>query len=167
MIHPTCGEVLATIQTGFADQIVPHLVPAEARSAAATIGHLLRHVALRIEGEGQMLFDDVRRLESLLGRIAAWFEASSASDAEVIRIVLAEDLPPDSWPGPALLGERALALRGVLVAAQDELHRLAASHGKDPAYVMLRQAIRGYIAAQLEDEARLIAPAFQGQGPRR
>jgi hypothetical protein len=167
MIHPTCGEVLATIQTGFEEQIVPHLGPAEARSAAATIGHLLRHVALRIENEGQILFDDLRRLEAVLERIAAWFETSGLGDAAAIRTVLDQTLPQDTYPGLTLFGERALALRGALVAAQDVLHQLAASHGSDPDYAALREAIRGYIAAQLEDEAKLITPAFQGRGPRR
>lgn len=167
MIHPTCAEVLATIQTGFDEQIVPHLHDSEARSAAATIGHLLRHVALRIAGEGQILHDDVSRLEALLDRIAGWFEQAGEGDPGDIRAVIANRVPPDAYLSLSLLGERALALRGALVAAQEALHRLSATHGADPAYVDLRQALRDYIAAQLADEARLIAPAFQGKGPRR
>jgi hypothetical protein len=66
-----------------------------------------------------------------------------------------------------LLGELALSLRGALVAAQQRLHELAASHVGDGDYQALREAIRHYIAAQLADEAKLIAPAFQGKGPRR
>ena len=163
MIHPTCSEVLATIQTGFAEQVVPHLHDAEARSAAATIGHLLRHVALRIEGEGQVLTDDIARLRALLRQIEAWF----AQAGEAHGIILPADLPPGTYPSLALLGEQALALRGALVAAQDRLHSLSPVYAADPYYQALRQAIRDYIAAQLADEAKLIAPAFQGKGPRR
>lgn len=172
MIHPTCAEVLATIQTGFEQQIVPALDNPEARSAAATIGHLLRHVALRIECEGQILLDDIGRLEALLARIAAWFDDVGAGDAGAgdtgaIRKVLGQGLPAGTWPSLTLLGERALALRGALVAAQEALHLLAPGHGDDPGYASLRQAIRDYITAQLADEGRLIAPAFKGKGPRR
>lgn len=167
MIHPTCAEVLATIQTGFEQQIVPALGDAEAKSAAATIGHLLRHVALRIEHEGQILLDDVARLEILLGRIAAWLEQAPAGDPGGIRAVLGQPLPSRTYPSLALLGERALALRGALVRAQEALQGLSKSHGDDPAYADLRQSIRDYIAVQLADEAKLIAPAFQGKGPRR
>lgn len=167
MIHPTCAEVLATIQTGFEQQIVPTLGDAEAKSAAATIGHLLRHVSLRIEREGQILLDDVARLETVLGRIAAWLEQTGAGDPGGIRSGLGQALPSGTYPSLALLGERALALRGALVTAQEALHRLSASHGGDPAYADLRQSIRDYIAVQLADEAKLIAPAFQGKGPRR
>lgn len=167
MIHPTCAEVLATIQNGFDEQIVPHLHDSEARSAAATIGHLLRHVALRIADEGKILHDDVNRLEALLGRIAGCFEQVGEGDPAGIRAVIANRATPDTYPSLSVLGERALALRGALVAAQEALHRLSATLGTDPAYIELRQALRDYIAAQLADEARLIAPAFQGKGPRR
>jgi hypothetical protein len=167
MIHPTCAEVLATIQTGFDEQIVPHLHDNEARSAAATIGHLLRHVALRIADEGQILHDDVARLEALLARIADWLEQVGEGEPSAIRAVVIDRVPPEAYPSLAVLADRALALRGVLVAAQEALHRLAATHGSDPVYGELRQAVRDYIAAQLADEARLIAPAFQGKGPRR
>lgn len=160
MIHPSCAEVLATIQTGFEEQVVPHLHDIEARSAAATIGHLLRHVALRIEHEGQILLDDIARLEALLGGIAAWFETCGAGDPRAIRAALTDDSPQGVYPGLGLLGERAMRLRGALVKAQEVLHGLPDDGG-------LREAVRGYIAAQLAEEARLIEPAFRGKGPRR
>jgi hypothetical protein len=167
MIHPTCAEVLATVQTGFEEQVVPHLSDGEARSAAATIAHLLRHVALRIEDEGQILTDDISRLRTLLERIAEWFDAAGVDGAAALRAALAQRLPEATYPSLALLGEQALALRGALVAAQQSLHELAATHGGEGEYQALREAIRHYIALQLADEARLIAPAFQGRGPRR
>ncbi|MDE2596132.1 MAG: hypothetical protein KGL44_04550 [Sphingomonadales bacterium] len=167
MIHPTCTEVLATVQTAFDEQVVPHLADSEARSAAATIGHLLRHVALRIEQEGQILSDDIARLEALLGRIADWFDETRAADAQPLRAALVPALPAGRYPSLTLIGERALALRAALVAAQERLQEAAAGHGSEAGYTDLRAGIRDYIAAQLADEARLIAPAFQGRGPRR
>lgn len=167
MIHPTCTEVLATIQTSFETQIVPFLQDKEAQSAAATIGHLLRHVALRIELEGQILSDDVVRLEALLGRIAHWFDEAGLDAPAPIGAALSEASHEGVFPGLDALGERALRLRGALAAAQDALQGLAAHHKSTPGYAALRQEIRSYIAVQLSDEAKLIAPAFQGKGPRR
>lgn len=167
MIHPTCTEVLATIQTSFEQQIVPFLQDKEAQSAAATIGHLLRHVALRIQYEGQILSDDVTRLEVLLGRIARWFNEAGLDAPAPIGAALSEALQEGVFPGLDVLGERALKLRGALVAAQETLQGLEAHHESAPGYAALRQGIRSYIAVQLADEAKLIAPAFQGKGPRR
>lgn len=167
MIHPTCSEVLATIGTGFEREIVPYLADPGARSAAATISHLLRHVALRIEEEGQVLLDDIDQLGTLLGQIAEWLDATGTADADAIRQVLGRSLPEGTYPSLALLGERSLALREALVDAQQALHRLKKSHADDPSYLALRQAIRDYIAAQLDDEATLVVPAFKGKGPRR
>jgi hypothetical protein len=167
MIHPTCAEVLATVQTAFDEQVVPHLADSEAQSAAATIGHLLRHVALRIELEGQILSDDIARLEALLTGIADWFDAAGTTGSQPLREALEQRLPAGQYPSLALLGDRSLALRGALVAAQEALHGQASSHGTDPGYKALRERIRDYIAAQLADEGRMIAPAFQGKGPRR
>lgn len=167
MIHPTCAQVLGTIQTSFDEQIAPHLADSEARSAAATIGHLLRHVALRIEDEGQILSDDITRLRALLTQIAAWFDATGHGDGAALHGAVAQRLPEGIYPSLTLLGKQALALRGALVAAQARLQKLAAAHGDDAGYRALRDAIRHYIAAQLADEAKLIAPAFQGRGPRR
>lgn len=167
MIHPTAAQILATIQTGFEGQIVPHLSDPEARSAAATIGHLLRHVSLRIEREGQILFDDVARLRGLVGRIAEWMEDARVGDATSLRTALAKELPPELYPSLELTGELALAMRSALVGAQTQFLAASEVHGASPAYQSLHEEIRSYIADQLADEALLIEPAFLGKGPRR
>jgi hypothetical protein len=167
MIHPTCAEVLATMLTGFEDQIVPHLHDREARSAAATFGHLLRHVALRVDAEGQILLDDIIRLRHLVGTIADWFESEGTGDAKLLRESLPRELPSNVYPTLTLLGEQALTLRGALVAVQLRLQQLTDTHGSNPGYQALRRAIRDYIASQLADEAKLIDTAFLGKGPRR
>jgi hypothetical protein len=46
-------------------------------------------------------------------------------------------------------------------------HELGARHGDEPAYQAIRAAIREYMVWQVEQEEKLIAPAFFGQGPRR
>ena len=167
MIHPDCSEVLATIQTGFERDIVPHLHDLDARSAAATISHLLRHVALRVADEGQILTDDIARLRVLLSQIADWFDSSNLPDGAPLRGAFAETLPDGVYPSLTVLGNHVLCLRSALVTAQLALQGVRNQYAEQAAYQELRAAIRTYIAAQLEDESRLIVPAFLGQGPRR
>jgi hypothetical protein len=165
MIHPTCGEVLATVAASFSREIVPELSSVEARSSAATIEHLLRHVMLRIEEEGEVLMRDIGRLRELLAQVADWLEQGGAASATTVRAALASE-PSDLWT-LSRQGEEAMRLRGSLVAVQADLDALAAGCAQDGGYQAVRRAIGAYIGAQLMDEARLIAPAFSGMGPRR
>lgn len=167
MIHPSCSQILATIQTSFDDQIVPNIVGDEARSTAATMAHLLRHVALRIEVEGQLLMDDIARLRALLLQISAWFDTIRQGNSAALRAVLSDCLPEGIYPSLSLLGKQAFGLRAALVSAQEELYNLADAHGHDAGYKAIREGIAQYITAQLADEAKLVAPAFQGKGLRR
>ncbi|HUD28799.1 MAG TPA: hypothetical protein VMQ93_08005 [Novosphingobium sp.] len=165
MIHPTCGEVLATVAASFTREIVPELTSIEARSSAATIEHLLRHVMLRIEEEGEVLMRDVARLDGLLSQAADWLDESGSGAAGALRAVLAHERA-DLWT-LSRQGEEALRLRGALVTVQGQLDALAEDWSRDEGYRALRSAIGAYIGAQLMDEARLIGPAFSGRGPRR
>jgi hypothetical protein len=163
MIHPTCREILATVQSAFTRDIVPHLTDAEARSTAATIEHLLRHIALRIEHEGHFLIADIGRLVALLETAAQWMDDASL-DASLVRASLAaEAADARAYRNLDQLGEAALALRGALVSVQ----ALVADHGEGEAAADLRRRIREYIGLQLSDEAQLIEPAYSGRGPRR
>lgn len=165
MIHPTCLEVLATVQTTFSRDIVPKLDDIEARSAAATIEHLLRHVALRIEHEGEFLTTDIARLSALLSRAADWMGSRGADNPGSVRDLLAgEERAVGSYRSLEALGSAALALRGALVEVQELLH--ARDEGDSEA-ADIHEAVREYIGLQLTDEAKLIEPAFSGQGPRR
>lgn len=165
MIHPTCLEVLATVQSTFTRDIVPKLSDVEARSAAATIEHLLRHVALRIEHEGSLLTQDIARLVALLGDIAGWMESHDGDAAAAIRATLAaEAKAAGAYRGLDALGEGALRLRGALVEAQKLIYPRVTA---DPRAAELRTRVQRYIGEQLADEAKLIEPAFSGRGPRR
>ncbi|WP_159979074.1 MULTISPECIES: hypothetical protein [unclassified Novosphingobium] len=165
MIHPTCREVLATVAASFSREIVPELSSIEARSSAATIEHLLRHVMLRIEEEGEVLMRDIARLRTLLAHIADWMEQTGAVSPESLSTALANE-PADLWTLQRQ-GDEALRLRASLVAVQAQLDGLAGDWAGNEGYQALRREIGGYIGAQLMDEARLIAPAFSGRGPRR
>jgi hypothetical protein len=165
MIHPTAAEVLATVLSTFSREIVPDLTTVEARSSGATIEHLLRHVLLRLEHEGEILMRDIARLRRLLDDIAGWLEEVSPVDAAGLRDVLAQE--PAQLCSLGTQGVEALRLRGALVSAQETLERLRSGFAQDEAFLALKSAIGAYIAEQLVDEAMLIEPAFSGKGPRR
>jgi hypothetical protein len=164
MIHPTCLEILATVQSTFVREIAPRLTDIEGRSTAATIEHLLRHIALRIELEGAILIADIGRLHDLLESAALWMNGA-ALDAGPVQRALAEEASSASLGYRNLdqLGESALLLRGALV----EVQSLLVGRETDTAAQALRGRIRDYIGMQLADEATMIEPAFTGMGPRR
>lgn len=164
MIHPSCLEVLATVQTAFSREIVPRLKDVDGRSTAATIEHLLRHIALRIEHEGQILVTDISRLVDLLDSAARWMDKVSL-DATSLRAALAGEAQAATAQYRNLdqLGTVALELRGELVKVQG----LLADREADEAADALRKRIREYVGLQLTDEAQLIEPAYTGKGPRR
>jgi hypothetical protein len=163
MIHPTCLEVLATVQSAFTREIVPRLTDVDARSTAATIEHLLRHIALRIEHEGQILTTDIARLCDLLQEAAAW-QQDCGTDASALRDLLAaEARAAGAYRNLEQQGEAALRLRSALVDVQRELMVTDGDEGSRA----LQAKMRDYIALQLTDEAKLIDPAFTGKGPRR
>lgn len=163
MIHPTCLEVLATVQSAFTREIVPRLKDVDGRSTAATIEHLLRHIALRIEHEGRILTDDIARLVELLKAAANWQEGAMHESAGLRALLAAEARAAGAYRNLDELGAAALALRGALVEVQGQL----AERMDRPGSEALHARIREYIGQQLTDEAELIEPAFTGQGPRR
>lgn len=165
MIHPSAAEVLATVLSTFSREIVPGLTTVEERSSAATIEHLLRHVLLRLEHEGDILMRDIGRLRRLLTDIAGWLEDVSPVDAAALHDVLTHE--PTQLCSLGTQGAEAMRLRGALVSAQDALERLRSESAHEEGFLAIKSAIGGYITEQLVDEAMLIEPAFSGEGPRR
>lgn len=170
MINPTAAQMLRMIEATLVDVVEPAVTTTNARSALATIGHLLRHVTLRIEREGQLLTDDIAALLVLLDGLTAYLTAAGDADqARAVADAVARAAPPpaDLYPSLGHMAERAGVLRQ---AVQDVLTHLQAqrdARSGDPAYVEAREAIRSYLAAQLRGEAQLIHPAYEDKGPRR
>jgi hypothetical protein len=167
MIYPLAEDVLRTIETTFETVIVPSLTGTTEQSAAATIGHLLRHVRLRIAREGQVLFDDIAAARALLGDVRDYLAGIGESVAALDAVLTRRALAPGIYPSLALVADEAGGLRRALTAALERLQALRAAHGETPAYQALRAAIRSYLGTQLIRENELIEPAFAGLGPRR
>lgn len=167
MIVPNAREVLAMIERTLTDVVEPECGTMAARSALATTGHLLRHVQLRLEHEGQVLTDDIAALRPLLRDLGVWLDAAGETVASVPTALSRSFRAQNAYPTLESLGEEAGALRHALTDALERLIALRPAHGTDPAYLALRQDIRTYLAAQIIAEAAYVGPAFTGKGPRR
>lgn len=168
MIHPNVEEILATIQASLNRDIIPALSDIDAISSAATIEHLLRYLAVRIDKEGEMLAKDIHRLERLLEKASEWFdETGIAPDARIKQVAELNGLNDGIYNSVRDLGERVLALRHALALVQQHMKGAIEPADQTPVFFALREDIRVYIAQQLQDEAELIEPAFFGRGPRR
>lgn len=169
MINPSTAQIVRTIETTLVDVVEPAASSVAARSALATIGHLLRHVALRIEDEGQLLTDDIAALQGLLAQLRDYMEAAGdAPQAMAIADALDRSAPmAGRYPSLTLMAERAAILRQSVQNALAHLQDQRAERGKDKAYCAARALIRAYLTRQIEAEATLIHPAFEDKGPRR
>jgi hypothetical protein len=167
VIHPSATDILRTIDATIVSKIEPSLSDLAARSALATVRHLLRHVMVRIEAEGQILTDDIaaeaRDYFSSLG--TADEGIAHASRVESAQREVRRDA--SKYPSLAILSTEAAILRECLYESLKHLQAIRDRHRSDPAYISVRTAIRAYLAKQIEQEGQLIAPAFYGMGPRR
>lgn len=172
MIYPTASEILRQIdQTllAISDINMPRM---DVKSALATTRHLVRHVELRLRLERSILLDDIEKAGGLLAKIATYLDSLGADHA-----ARAKDIRATLAVAPSLLSSkedeldhiinRAKALRELIYVNLAALQNLGADITAIKAYADLRQLIREYISYQIKQEARVIDPAFIGQGPRR
>ena len=172
MIYPTVAELLSCVNKALLDASDETMPRPAVKSTLATCRHLIRHAELRVQLEKSILLDDIEKAGQLLGQLAAYLEAS-ASDREglsrVIRAVQAEAPQLQSAaPGEAehiLL--RAKALRELVYSALKHLQLAGAAEKATEAYKEARLLLREYMKYQIEQEARMVTPAFLGHGPRR
>ena len=169
MIMPTATDVLATVEVTFETVIRPALTGSAERSAAASISHMLRHVGLRIEREGQVLLDDIFALRPLIADIRSFFQETGEADAAraLDSAVAVPERPASVYPSLSSLAEEAGTLGVALESALARLQAMRPRLQDDTRYSQLRSAIRVYLGEQLQREANLIHPAFAGRGPRR
>jgi hypothetical protein len=171
VIYPTAVDLLRTIEATMVDKIEPSLSDLSGRSASATIRHLLRHVIARLQNEADLLRQDIESLSVLLADIRDYFaslEAAAGSlQAEMVGAVLDGRQGAEKCPTLEMLASQADRLRRCLYEALKQLQALRETESQDPRYAGIRAAVRGYLVSQIEQEERIIAPAFFGKGPRR
>lgn len=168
MIVPTLADVVHSISAAIDEVIAPRLEGLRERSTITTIRHLLRLVENGIEGEGQVLYDELNQLKALLSEVATVFTGRPGLDclAATIRESLALERDPSIYPSIRILAQEVGRLRGHVCDALVALRALPPS-ATSAATQMAHQRLREYIAWQLKHEARIIEPAFRGHGARR
>jgi hypothetical protein len=170
MLLPTSVDLLRCIERTLETVIAPALTGLGERSAAATMGHLLRHVRVRIEREGPMLNDEIGVVRPLLGQAEEYLSRLPPDDLAATQLrsriggLVGSTRNSGGYRGVASLAEEVSALRqgvcDVLVLLQNR------TAGEDPDADRLRVAIQRYIVWEAEQEATIIDPAFEGFGPR-
>jgi hypothetical protein len=172
VLIPSASQILNVCSDTLQSVVQPTLTDKVAISAAQTMSHLLRHVTLRIESEGQMLFDDAAALRELLARVQGYLDARDDSASldmatQIATTIASRFRPPEAYPTLESLSTEVKSLREMLNVALEHLHALRESCGEREDYRKVRAAIRAWMKREIEQEERLIEPAFAGLGPRR
>lgn len=172
MIYPTAVDILRCVDQTMLEASDLEMPRMSVKSALATSRHMIRHVELRLQLEASILLEDIDKTTALLHKVVAYLNTvneASAGLGREIGALLAQ--APALLKGTAedleRISARALALREQVYAALASLQGLEPDVKVKEPYLEIRRLIRGYIAYELEQEARLIGPAFRGKGPRR
>jgi len=171
MLLPTSVDLLRCIEHTLETVIAPRLKGIEERSAAATIGHLLRHVALRIQHEGHILQEDLEALHPLLIQVDGYLGVHFPDDNHAVSMrnavaaCLERSQRCEGYRDVTSLAEEVQCMRQLVC---NVLYFMQAREGeRSPATAEIYDALSRYAAWKVEQEARLIDPAFEGFGPRR
>jgi hypothetical protein len=173
MIRPSAIDLLRTIETALASMPTATAGQPAERSTLATARALLRHAAIRLEREGQILSDDIRDLHALLPIVATYLLALPDCDearalaAQIDHTLAIRFRPQEGYASLSSLADEAGALRARIYESLALLQSRRALLRDQPGYIDARARIRAYCAHQIEAEAELIEPAFAGFGPRR
>lgn len=168
MLTPELPTVIQAVANALDEVIAPALTGLRERSTMTTIRCMLSYIELNAEKQAETLFQEGRRLRATLADVADKLESDSttAGAAAPLREALAIQRDPDAYPSAKLLAEE---VRGLRAAADTALKAILAvpEVERSEAAQSARQDIRAYILWQLEEEAKLVEPAFVGRGARR
>jgi hypothetical protein len=173
-VRPRADEVLTNVVETFDEYVLPDVSDPYAKSMATVISGLLRQVNLRIELEGQALFDDVREARvvlaavlDLLGSPPARDKVDGAADlATETRAVLGKVYRQDGeYPSLRSLADESAELTRVLDGCHRALLAAKSTLADDERYAEVRAQIRAFAAGQLQREtawgfATLINPGL-------
>lgn len=161
-MRPRADEVLTNVIETFDQYVLPDVADPYAQSMARVISGLLRQVNLRIEQEGQALYDDAREARAVLSQILdvlgsppvrAALAGVDGLEAEV-RAVLGKAFRTDGeYPGLRSLAEECAELTGVLDRCHRALLGAKATLGDDDSCRAVHAHIRAFAAGQLLRES--------------
>lgn len=168
-MKPNNEQIIDSIIWSLKTYVAPEVRSPFGSSVLMTVENLLRHVKLRVGSEAQIVAEDNTDLEevlrTVLDRLGDDSELANASANAAAAVREALDAGSRAEPDKATLEQlnaRSLALREALDSLLHALSSVRARFRDAPAYRDCRQAIRNYLARQLEREDALITPAFTG-----
>jgi hypothetical protein len=172
MIWPRASDLLRNVDATLATKVEPSLQDVSSRSAMVTIRHILRLILVRVEQEGQVLSDDIAALNKLLPKVQTYLSSLEDGQASVHAAMISDAIlrargGPARYPSLDVLAEWTGILREALFRSLKYMQSIRAEHARDERYREVRCAIRAYMAWQVAEEAKLVAPAFYSRGPRR
>ncbi len=167
MINPRPADVLTNIIANLDSKVIPKLTDVDVLSAVTTAKHMVRYVINQLAQERAIYLADMPRLIDLLGQAGSFLNRKGGQEAMEAAIDTALREDELDLGDIEVMAARAMVLREALYQALDLLIRQRDSWKDDPAYTTLRDAIRAYMAWQNEQDAKIVAPTFYGQGPRR
>lgn len=167
MIHPRPADVLENLIATLDESVLPRLKDADVLSAATTTRHMIRFVLNQLRHEPASFAAELPKLHDLLAQARTFFEGVDARPAlQALDAALAA-AERETTVGHEGIAARIGHLREGLHAALRALIEGGAEWSGSSGYTPLREAIRGYLAWQNIEEAKIVAPAFYGQGARR
>ena len=170
MLYPTTADIIRVIHRTLETVIQPALKENAELSAAVTMGHMLRYLALRVEKEGPMLAEDIARLRSTLDQIAPVVNARAVEDeaarelSDSIKQSTAASRDTRDYRDIAALAAESGALRQSVCLGINFFQSQAVL---DDEATQARDALLQYVSAELMQNAELMDPPFEGFGPRR
>lgn len=167
MINPRPSDVLRTIISNIESKIEPNLTNVDVLSAVTTCKHMIRYVINQLAQERAIYLADIPRLTDLLGQVGSFLNRKGGHEGAERAIDAALGAEPGDVGDIEVLAARVQALREALYQTLDLLINQRESWKGDATYTALRDAIRAYMAWQNEQDAKIVAPTFYGQGPRR
>jgi hypothetical protein len=169
LLTPTAAETIRNVRQALEDWIRPATEGLGASSYATTAIALCRHVEIRLENEGQQLFDEIARLQVLLARAADVMANHTTGGHLVpgIRQALSEQRDHSVYPTLSMTAALVARLRQHVCDIQDIIIPEDEAGTALPDVQALRAEIRRYIGWQLEEQRKIVEPAFRGHGPRR
>lgn len=162
-MRPSIEEVIDSIEWSLDHYVANQLEDEFSLSVLKTVRNLLRHVQIRVNLEGGVLYEDIADLKQVLLGAAGGSEAGYLPNSLAAKVIAICESPFPISPYPSVteLADRQTALLAALDELLVALSHVSSSRAEEPAYCALRNNLRAYLARHLDRNARFITPAFQ------
>jgi hypothetical protein len=159
-VYPTSADLLTGIADALDRQVLPALTDKWAASTARSASQLLRHLALRVEGEPRLLQDEARELATVLTEARLLFDGPAGLADIRVALDKALNVPTaESDDLPCLRARHEVLSNAAetVIAARDRVRQVTGSSA-------IHDRIVDCLLRHLDRERALIEP-FQSLPP--